>query len=66
MHGDIDVSDDAFDENPLGAPRGFTATQVHFDKMDTITAIKFETLDAQSSVMLGESEMENVVQASLP
>lgn len=68
VHGDIDVSDEVLSSSPLGAPKGFTATQVHFDKMDTITAIKFETLDSpvQSSVVLGESEMENVVQAELP
>ena len=26
MHGDIDVSDEVFDNNALGAPKGFTAT----------------------------------------
>ena len=37
VHGDTDVKDEAF--SPLHAPKGLTATEVHFDKLDTITAI---------------------------
>ena len=54
------------DLEPMGVQQGLTASQVHFDKLGTLTAIQFDTNNPiQPTVMLGETQKDHIVEQKL-